>query len=347
MPKELILYAGLHKTASSSIQRTCGKNRTQLARAGFTFPLTPTQGKLGTNHTAALVCMFKREPTRYGRLNQFDLGNDEFMLKLKEDLRQAMANALPSVRGKLLLVAEGVSVLPLEELLELKQWFLDHGFETRLVCHIRHLSGWINSMISQRVTGPMRMTIEEAVREFAQYGGIVRPSIENIRSAFPDAQFYSHETAIAHPRGPVGFFLEHAGVAGEGFEYLSVNAGKSDLATRALSLVNEKFGKFDNRCQDNPQFFGVQEQMRVFRSLVGPKFRLRRQEVEPILPALEAENRWLGKSFGPGFHDPSLRFDDCRVQWPPETLDRLRQVSQACRADVRDWLLANAHRWED
>ncbi len=70
MPKQIVLLAGLHKTATTSIQRTCAANLDALKAAGFAYPLTDAGAGLVPNHTALLHFMFRRSPHQTGQAGQ-------------------------------------------------------------------------------------------------------------------------------------------------------------------------------------------------------------------------------------------------------------------------------------
>ena len=61
--KKLILLAGLHKTGTTSIQKTCRMNLPLLNEAGYAYPLFPLSGPNGgaapKNHSTFIRTMFK------------------------------------------------------------------------------------------------------------------------------------------------------------------------------------------------------------------------------------------------------------------------------------------------
>jgi len=71
MSRQLILFAGLHKTGSTSIQKTCVRSRNAILRAGFLYPEVLIKGRRFDNLTAALHFMFRKEPHKAGLLSVF------------------------------------------------------------------------------------------------------------------------------------------------------------------------------------------------------------------------------------------------------------------------------------
>jgi hypothetical protein len=345
MEKQVILLAGLHKTATTSIQRTCFANRKVLGDAGFRYPVINADDGLDTNHTSFLRELFRASPNRLGLAGQLPAG-DKITESGQQQLRAAFAASLAGENGRMLLVAEGVSVFTEPELQDMKRWFAERGYSVRVICHVRHLASWVQSMLAQRVVGWIALTLAEAADEFVEAGGIVRPRIEAIRRTFPDAEFYSHELAVRHPTGPVGFFFKTIGFSGGAqLRAIRANEGRSDTASRVVSLVNERFGRSRWAC--SPQELQAHlwgPGMRAMRALPGRKFTLRRGEVAPILPMLEQENAWLRDTFGQEFYDDHLEFGEGASAWTPESMRLLQEGLRLCEPAVRDWVTSNLQR---
>jgi hypothetical protein len=234
------------------------------------------------------------------------------------------------------MVAEGVSSFSAEEMRDLRDWFQEKGWSIRVICFVRHLSSWLHSMVAQRVTGQRFMDIEEAVAEFAAAGGLVRPRIENLREVFPDAAFESFERGIQHPQGVVGRFLDAAGVPPlPGLKLVRANEGRSDGATRLISATRQALapGRVDaDRTAQEAEDATILAQL---ARLPGAKFRLRRDEIAPLLPQLAAENEWLKATFGDDFHDPAPDFADTPSPWDDESLERVAQILSGASPGIR------------
>ncbi len=340
--KELILLAGLHKTATTSIQQSCAANQKALFRAGFAYPTLAKPGQAGVSNHTMIFNWFRREPEKAGLLGQWKWSVD---LRHRDTTLAALADSFKRMESDLVMAAESISLFSVDELSDMKAWFAGHGWNIRLFCHVRHLGSWMNSMISQRVASAMALPLAVAVDEYRQYQSIVRRRIEAIRSVFPEAEFYSHEEAVRHPGGPVGFFLSNAGIKRSGtFRMVRANEGSSDLATRIISVINEKFGRFDEA--GNEKSFVLPHQLLIdqIRQMGQRKFTLRPHEVAPILPLLESDNAWLAETLGPRFHDADLRFEDASLDWTVEDHAKFERAIATAAPDVRDWLDAQRSR---
>jgi hypothetical protein len=303
--KRLILLAGLHKTGTTSIQKTCGEHASLLESSGYLYPLLRLKvGNAGSepeNHSMLVGAMFRRR-----------LGRGKPPNGYRQAVRDGFDGFLRARKpGNLVLAAEQVSTLEPEDLSDLRDWFASREFHVDVFCCVRSVASWLPSMIAQRVIGMYgpRLPLDDVAREFVAANGIVRPRMDALASVFPATRFFSFDAAIRHPQGPFGYFMALAGVPGlEGIRPVKANLGKSDHAVRLNSLVNESLGPRDRNRRTYHDLFG---RYRALQSVPGEKFMLREHEVAPLLPAVLSENAWLEERFGAGFADQ-------RIGFPPE-----------------------------
>ena len=334
MPKQLVLLAGLNKTGTTSIQQTCAANLKLLRNAGFTYPMEESHGRRQSNHTRLLRGLFRREPNMDG-LRRHLAAHPPVVPGSRAVLREKF-KAVIDEADRLLLIAQGVSLFDVRELQAMKDWFAQFGWETRMLCCVRHLDSWTHSMIDQFVTGTLRQTIPDAVADVVGYGSLVRTRIENIRSVFPDTEFFSFEQAVRHQGGVVGDFFERIGVAASDFELVRGNTGRADAVTRVMSVINERYGGFVDG-KPNPRVLG--DRARAILAVAGPRFKLLKEEGAALLPMVESERQWLGEVLGPAFVGGPLGLASAPAVAPPElnaalaTLPRKVQVwvQQAAR----------------
>lgn len=344
MDKQLTILAGLQKTATTSIQRSCALHRGRLREAGIIYPVMRLNGRLDANHTSLLNLMFKREPNRLGLQGQLVMDALAHRPEERRVLADQFEQQMDGVTA-MLLAAEGLSVLSQEELAAMRHWFEERGWSIRVLCHVRHLGSWVQSLVGQRVAGAMRLSIASAVEELRLDGSVVKRRLENLRAVFPEVEFYSHEEALRHPKGPVGFFFGRLGRESLAeLPLVRANAGAGDCAVRALSVLNERFGPHLLNGAPNPQAYTDRAVLKLLRGLGRHKFVLRPKEVEPLLPLLQAENDWLRDTLGPEFHDPGLAFPPSRSKWDQESTRQLRKALKAMPPEVRDWMKSNLPR---
>lgn len=338
MAKEIVLWAGLHKTGSTSIQLTCGANASRLRDAGVIYPVTHYNGRATANHSEMLSILFKQDTARFGPDRQYavDDARAAILAQARRPLGAHLARTIAQAPGRVLLVAESVSVLHPPELRALRDWLDGFGCSWRIICHTRRLASWLDSVIAQRVTGPMRLTLAAAIREVQAAQGAMRPRLQALQQVFPELEVHSHEAAAAHPNGPVGFVFEQLGISQEGMLFRRANARRSAAAVRVMSVVNERFGRFDEAGRPHPAHFNEAAALRALRSLPGPAFELTRPEAAPVLPLLEQENAWMRERYGEHFADPVLAL---ALTDAPVLLDAaLVQALEACPPQVAGWV---------
>ena len=287
--------------------------------------------------------MQRREPHKHGLQSQFTV--KAAPTPGSQDLFREKFAATIAKAQNLLIVAENVSLFDSDELQLMKDWFQHQGMQIRMMCHVRRVPDWFGSMVAQRVTGPSRMTIEAAIEEFRRHGSIIRGRIETLQQVFPETEFYSHERAVQHPQGPVGFYFHNIGFEPPAeMRFVRANEGRSDCATRVLSIVNERFGQFNADGSSNPSYYSGPAVDRLLSEVGGGKFRLRRPEVLPVLGLLEADNEWLKTNLGDDFFDARLEFKEGAWRWNPETTQPLGPALAAMPKRVRDWAAQNLPR---
>ena len=172
--KRLILQAGLHKTGSTSIQRTCVANQQLLRSNGISyFPEMLIDGKLTTqgngNHTRLLRVLFRRST-----IYEFQRGGQKAYADRSAKVRAGVQELLQRADGDaVLMAAEVVSTFTHQELVDLKSFFQECGFDVGVFCCVRKPLEWLNSMVAQRVIGERgpRITLEAAIQEFVNAGG--------------------------------------------------------------------------------------------------------------------------------------------------------------------------------
>ena len=106
--KQLILLAGLHKTATTSIQRTCAANQRELFGAGFAYPPLASPGDAGGSNHTTILNWFRRDPASAGLMGQFKWA----AVSAADGVAflAGFARSLDKLPDRLLMVAEGVSL---------------------------------------------------------------------------------------------------------------------------------------------------------------------------------------------------------------------------------------------
>ena len=308
--KRLTLYAGLHKTGSTSIQVACQHNLLPLEQAGYRYPMAETTVDGRTfpdpNQSGLIRAMFCQSPhelMRSGAVRQ----SPEFFLARQQSLRAQFAKPLAAIAsGHLLIVAEELSNLSAEELRDLRQWFETLGYSIEVFCCIRPPTAWLNAMVAQEVMGMRsgRYTLPDIIAKYEAADGILLPKLTAMLQVFPDIRFYPFAQAIAHTKGPAGCFFDAAGIAFAGaYENLRENIGGSDHAVRLHSQINRHFGGRFAAPGNDAMYRQFPKAYPELYTIPGDKFRLRASESRVLEPILARENAWLRTNLGEAYCD--------------------------------------------
>lgn len=301
MVRKLLLLTGLHRTGTTSIQMTCVQNRHRLRSLGFDYPpqLHGQQvGHWAGNHCFLLQFLFKRRRDGF-------LTNSFNRSVVERHFRQYFAE-----QGNLnaIMVAEVVSNFSIEELRDLKSWFVGLGFKIEPFCCLRNLLDWFNSRIAQYVTPEVNepLSIREAIRIFQKSGSVLRRRVTNLAHVFPDIEFYSFDKLIEQGSNPVTHFLARSGIDASKYTALKTNESASEHSVRLASKIWEEVRERLRTPEDRQRFF---IENRFLFQIPGRKFRLRHSEVVPVLPILIEENEWIRGHFEASFCN-EVRFEE-------------------------------------
>lgn len=232
MPKRLILLAGLHRTATTSIQKTCVANFDALSRADILYLPESTadfrfERRTG-NHSRLIRGMFT---------NRANLSPSR-RLELSRKIRQIISE---SGKDTVMIIAEAASTLEVPELSSAREFFRHLFGEIQVLICVRKPVEWLDSMVAQQVAGRHRATklsIEKSIEGFRTQGNLIRRRVENLRSVFNDVKIYPFSDLSRLQTSPADLFMKHAGVTLDAaLTSTQENARASDLSVRLISAL--------------------------------------------------------------------------------------------------------------
>lgn len=314
MKKKLKLIVGLHRTGTTSIQRTCLLNKEQLLASGYYYPIVVSRyiepimaSHKPENHSRIITHMFSSwlDPKPSDHLR------DKGKVSTKELIRAEVLGIINAVQSNLIVCAERCSTLSIEQLADLREWFEKAGYSIDVYCFVRKPTPWLHSIVAQRVSGIQgpKLTIDQVIDEFVKGNTILSQRLRNIREIFPDTSFISVDMANKAEGGTAEFILNRLGVALDGFKKVTrLNESHSNHCVRLHSQINKVFGHRTSSINADYFHRRLPKSHGDLYSLGGPKFRLTETEMKPLLSILQRENQWLEETFGEGFYDqPSER----------------------------------------
>ncbi len=189
-----------------------------------------------------------------------------------------------------------------------------------------------------------RSSIAQEIENFVMRGGAILPRIKNVMAVFPGTKFYSFDSAVSHMAGPAGYFLNAAGIHLGDDLLLSYreNVGGSDHAVRVNNRINEALGT-RYQYKDNDRFYNaLPHKNPALFEIPGNKFSVRASEVAALLPYLIKENTWLKNTFGEGFYDEEIKFNNDPLLLDDNTrqflIDNFNSAEQPIKQIVEGYL---------
>src|SRR4029078_13590590 len=138
--RRCIIHIGMHKTGSSSIQRSLRR----MDDARFLYP------RLGGryNHSLPIYCLFASEPERHHLLRA---SRPEEITQYKASVAEDLARSIAALEGRTLLISgEDISTLPEADLPSLKSHF-ERYFDVTIVGYVRPHAAFMASVFQQGV----------------------------------------------------------------------------------------------------------------------------------------------------------------------------------------------------
>lgn len=295
MTSTTYLHVGLHKTASTSLQETCGKNRDLLKAKGYNYPrLYNSDGGVKTeNHSIALFNIFSKSRFNY------HVNAGRSISSINKDIsvyRRELLSALLE-KDALILSGEDVGDLSVNEQKDLAIYLssFSNALKTFAVIrspyslHCSAFAGMINAGRDLKPTNFLSQQgkIKKLLASFTRIGNIdgiaLIPFSESTKS----------------PQGPTKFLLEAMGVNNlDNLIIKAANVGSSNNQTRSQMKLNFK----------NPRIISgrINQKWQCATRIKGTKFLLSKKELDLIMPKLLEENKWFEANLGEDFCDTSF-----------------------------------------
>ena len=293
------LHAGLHKTASTSFQETCAKNRKLLENRGFNYPslYEKNDGTKTSNHSAALFNTFSNTPFKYHLNAGKSLSSIKSnILAYKRSLLKALLN-----KENLILSGEDVSDLNPEEQESLAVYLSSFSNALKTFAIIRspyslHCSAFAGMINNGRNLDPTSFLSQINKIKRLQNSFRQRGNMQGIK-------FFPFATAVKSSQGPNKFLLEAMGAKSlEKLVELEENKGISNEQTRSQMKINSTHPRLIEST--------INKNWRRSPKTDGRKFLLYKNELKMIMPELSAENEWFEKNLGKDFCDTSFETID-------------------------------------
>ena len=328
--KQVIIHTGFHKTATTSIQKTCAKNQDKLAEQGFYYPLFNLDHRIITNHSIPFYSLFNSEPEQYHINVRWQVDPIEANKKYEAQLTQL----LKQKHEKIIISGEDISKLSQLELENMSQKIQSYGYDIRVINVIRSPLSGINSIVQEMVKNGYSIEGLNLNNKEAKESKIIT-KIKTIESVFPQAEFFSFSDLLQHKYGPVGHFLAIIGVTDfSNIEFFRANQSVSDQATRLISYINKEQPLFLNGKINS---FRRDQDTAPIQILTGDKFQLKENELQQFRNGINQVNQYLLNKFNASFCDkkPYLSLNKPENNWSEEQVEQLKLIMSEVDENIK------------
>lgn len=313
MNKICHLHLGFHKTASSSFQETCNRNRELLSSFCITYPIfncLAASRYNQINHSISIYSLFCENPkdylitTRWNLCDQIDEVNKSYNEQLEAFLEGST---------NIIISGEDISILDKDALEKLVQKIKSYDYKVYIFALVRSPYNFFCSALQQQIKSGIYKNLISLndllpTRKNAKINQYRRSTlVEKLKSTFQEnIQFYSFEKACKHNYGPVGFLIEkQLQLDPSLFEYFKINESIFNLSVRVQNEQNKLNTDMING-KKNPNYVSLLHLNKSFSS--SGKFLLTENEYNLIKDYLEIENKKYLDLLGGDFVDKSIKF---------------------------------------
>ncbi|MCM3308578.1 hypothetical protein [Priestia megaterium] len=329
--KEVILHVGLHKTGTTSIQKTLFSERNNkiLEQKGYIYPKI-----FGENHSYPLYSAFCDSPETYYENIKKGYTNSQIQNINSQNLDKLRWELLEKEQSKLIISGEDISRLSVKNLKELKRYI--NSLSTlpliiKVLIYVRNPINWSVSAIQEKIKGGetyqtafyymenhLKFHFQKKFKKFLEVFG--KEHIE----------IYPFEDAISYDYGPVGHFLSildfHENEI-DGFNIIRGNESMSLVTGEILSFINERLPMLKNGKINVGRSEG---DFALLLNIRGPKFDIPQNDKIKLLESSQEDAKWFKDKFNIDYLNSrkypidSIDLTDCK--FIEETLEDIEKI---------------------
>jgi hypothetical protein len=290
--RELLLHVGMHKTGTTSIQKTFGMHAAVLQEAGYYW-------YEGESHSRVVYSAFADQPQQYHLNRRAGLAQHEDALVYGASCRARLLSFLAEAPGpRLLISGEDIAMLRPPEVQRMLAAFRPLVDRITVIGFVRAPRSYIGSAIQEQVRGGAgrnATAVPQYRRRFAAFRDA--PEVAELR-----LKLYAPESLL---RGcSVATFLQVCGAPPELVERMEVrraNPSRSRLATVLLLAANDAVPVFLPDGTPNPE--RVPRLAGFLERLEGSKFQPPEALVVSQLHRAAEDIAWMEGVLGSPFAD--------------------------------------------
>ena len=280
--KRILLHVGLHKTASTYIQKSLAQSLQSLRKQGWNYPIYSDGKRKGmTNHSNLLYTLYSEEISSYVPNLQSRVTNQELFKRYKKVLDRELQSDF-----NLILSGEDVSSLSKASLHKLAKEL--EPYNVTVIAFVRETYSHLCSSLQHRIhRGVHGLTLE--VPNLSH-------NCSRLKEVFPDIRFYSYERVKQQNNGFIKIFSKHCKISIKtANSNLLANESLGNKTIRFLAEFNLYYPLINSDKKLNPKRPSFIAKKLDFDL---NKFLLTKQEYTTIERQIKLENRRLSSCTG-------------------------------------------------
>lgn len=315
--KTCYLHVGFHKTATTTFQQICGKNRDILRKSGVFYPkfVYPPEKGNRWNHSGPISQIYKRRNVKVSKI----MSSSNERTKNRSFNQKSFLKALHQ-DSNLLLSGEALSCWPEKQYLRFLDDLDTFGFNVKVLALVRAPYSFACSAIQETLkSGRYHPLVGLNGPHKTKGTGIQRipdrsEQIKILQEVFGSSiNFQPFAKAIGHPQGPVAFCFEELGLP---LSWSSLrqessfdsNQSLNNRQARTINLFNKQLKINSNR---NEYSKSTRRLMRQgLENLKGGRFLLTKEEFKLIEDHYNQLKKDMTTILGPSFSEELLQFSD-------------------------------------
>lgn len=325
--EKIIIHAGYHKTATTSIQETLFQNKDLLLRKGIYYPHLWWK-----NNGVVIYSLFSRY--KYSYHVHVSKGHTP------EDIDDFNSNMINSLLGDkrllnckvLVFSGEDIGLLKCDEIEKMKLFLGSHFPESEVEIHfgVREHINYAASLYQQMIQDSTITTNDyERIIEIAE--GLYSSRITHFEKVFGQKQIRVHnfDEMLVFTDGPVGYFLNRimqlTPSETRSLRIKHENTSVSNHAIELISYINEKYPLYiDGKLSSMRKLHDI----RGLLSLDGSKYTLPDEVVNKLKQKSQDDLCWIEKNYHIKFNRISKRVNE--KEYSIQYFSQLRELFQTC-----------------
>ena len=243
------LHLGFHKTATTSFQNTCQKNKSILSEHGIQWPdFHGSKGEIISNHTQVIHDIYESIPKQ--RYKSIKRQKKIPLNSTTTDTNALIWFQLLENEGSILISGEGILKMSLNSIKRFIEDIQNYGFKIHPFACTRPPYAYINSALQQTIkNGKFHSVVslganpETTIYSEAEPETRIPNSLALIKKSKKffgsNMTFYPFKMATTYKEGPVAFMIKEAlGIPFHSFELEISNESLCNVTTRLINCLN-------------------------------------------------------------------------------------------------------------